>query len=334
MALVKNALARYYLINECLTNPRKKHWMAVELIKRFGDNDINVSKRTLELDIEAMRYDKRLNYHAPIEYSKKPKGYYYTDPDFSIEKLPLNENDIEMFELLLESAQRVKGAQGLSEVEGMFDKLDKVVGQLRQKKSKLSYPVVAFEKIPYYKGIEHFNPIYKAITKKTPLLIQYKKFEHETSREHVFHPYLLKEYKFRWYVLGYSEKRRGKLILALDRIESIALKKIAFKEYKGVDIKAYFDHTIGVTINDRGVKEIKLWFSASQGNYIKTQHLHATQQILFDDKTGMIVTLQLIPNYELLQTLLAFGPEVKVLEPVTLQDEMKEMLRRSLGQYM
>jgi predicted DNA-binding transcriptional regulator YafY len=78
---------------------------------------------------------------------------------------------------------------------------------------------------------------------------------------------------------------------------------------------------------------VKLWFSASQANYIKTQHLHATQQILFDDSNGMIVTLQLIPNYELLQTLLAFGSEVKVLEPITLQEEMKEMLRRSLALY-
>jgi predicted DNA-binding transcriptional regulator YafY len=334
MPLIKNALARYYLINECLANPRKKFWTMEEFMEKFEENDISVSKRTLEFDLEAMRYDKRLNYRAPIEYSKKRKGYHYTDPDYSIEKLPLNEKDIEMFELLLESAQRVKGSQGLSDVGGMFDKLDKVVGQLRQKKSKLPYPVVAFEKIPYYKGIEYFNPLYKAITKRTPLSIQYKKFEHETPREHIFHPYLLKEYKFRWYVLGYSERRRGKLILALDRIESISAKKVSFKEYKGIDIQKYFDHTIGVTLNDRGVKEVKLWFSASQGNYIKTQHLHATQQILFDDKNGMIVTLQLIPNYELLQILLAFGPEVKVLEPVTLQEEMKEMLRRSLGQYM
>jgi predicted DNA-binding transcriptional regulator YafY len=334
MPIIKNAVGRYYLINECLANSRKRYWTMEEFIQKCDENDIKVSKRTLELDIEAMRYDKRLNYNAPIEYSKKPRGYHYTDPDYTIVKLPLTEDDIEMFEMLLESAQRVKGAQGLSEVEGMFDKLDKVVGQLKQKKSKLPYPAVAFEKIPYYKGMGNFNPLYKAITKKTPLLIQYKKFEHEMAREHVFHPYLLKEYKFRWYVLGYSERRRGKLILALDRIESISIKKIAFKDYKGIDIQKYFDHTIGVTINDRGVKEIKLWFSVSQGNYIKTQHLHATQQIIFDDRTGMIVTLQLIPNYELLQTLLAFGPEVKVLEPVTLQDEMKEMLRRSLGQYV
>ena len=215
----------------------------------------------------------------------------------------------------------------------MFDRLGKVVAQLKPGKTKMPYPIVAFEKIPYAKGIEHFDVLYQAISKQTPLQIDYKRFEKESGKAHVFHPYLLKEYKFRWYVLGYSEKRRSKLILALDRIETITPKKIPFKPYKGNDVQNYFDHSIGVTINNSGVTKIELWFSPSQSNYIKTQHLHASQEIISDDKTGMIVTLQLIPNYELLQILLAFGPECKVLAPLSLQEEVKGMLKRGLGLY-
>src|SRR5690606_26552922 len=135
-------------------------------------------------------------------------------------------------------------------------------------------------------GIAHFDHVYNAIIKQKPLLIHYKRFDHETGKTHTFHPYLLKEYKFRWYVLGYSESRRAKLSLALDRIEQISGIRIPFKPYKGNDIQQYFDHTIGVTIRSSGVKTIRLWFSPSQGNYIKTQHLHTTQEILQDDDTG------------------------------------------------
>jgi predicted DNA-binding transcriptional regulator YafY len=336
MPVIKSALTRYYIINECLTHPRKKYWTMEELMRKCENKDIVVSKRTLELDLHAMRYDERLNYQAPIAYDKKNKGFHYTDPSYSLEKLPVNENDIEMFEVLLESFQRIKGSPGLNQVGGMFEKLGKVVSQLREKKSKsqLSYPVVAFEKIPYYKGIEYFDPLYKAIMKQHPVQIAYKRFDRERAVVHVVHPYLLKEYKFRWYLLGYSEKRRGKLIFALDRIENLAVNKTtAFKPYKGIDIQKYFNHTIGVTINSSGVKEVKLWFSPSQGNYIKTQHLHETQEIIIDDQYGLVVTLNLVPNYELMQMLLGFGPEVKVLEPVTLHEEMKELLRRSLALY-
>ena len=216
----------------------------------------------------------------------------------------------------------------------MFDKLDKVVmQQLKTQKASSGQPVVDFEKVPYSHGIEHFDRLYKAITKQQPLRIAYKRFEHDTVSEHIFHPYLLKEYKFRWYLLGYSEKRRSKLVLALDRMENIAPMKTAFNPNKGVDVQKYFDHTIGVTIKDTGVKEVRLWFSAAQGNYIKTQHLHATQKIVSDTKEGLVVTLQLIPNYELLQILLSFGPEVKVLEPNGLQEDVKAMLAKSLALY-
>jgi predicted DNA-binding transcriptional regulator YafY len=95
-------------------------------------------------------------------------------------------------------------------------------------------------------------------------VIHYKKFDHEKGKEHTFYPYLLKEYRFRWYLLGYSEKRRGKLILALDRMENITPIKIAFKPYKGRDIQKYFDQIIGVSLHHQQVKHVTLWFSPSQ----------------------------------------------------------------------
>lgn len=334
MPVGKFPFMRYKVINECLTNKRKPYPSIKDIQQALADYDIHVEKRAIEGDMEAMRYDKRLGYFSPIQYSHKHRGYYYTDPDYTLDKLPLSSEEIEAFEVIVESFKRFRGAEILKQVEGMFDKLDKVImQQLKTKRSRVSYPVVDFEKVPYSKGVEHFDKLYQAIIKQQPLHILYKKFDNDKVSEHIFHPYLLKEYKFRWYLLGYSEKRRGKLILALDRIESISNVKIAFKPYKGNDVQKYFDHTIGITINNTGVKEIRLWFSPLQGNYIKTQHLHATQKIVSDTDEGIVVTLQLIPNYELLQMLLSFGAQVKVLEPESLRNELKEMLKENLELY-
>jgi predicted DNA-binding transcriptional regulator YafY len=334
MANGKHPTFRFRIINMCFTNPRKKYWSLEEIGDALVDKDLGVAPRTLERDLETMRNDDRLGYHAPIQYCRKNKGFYYSDPEYSTEKLPLGEEEIEAFGVIVESFQRFKGAQIVDQVAGMFDKLDKVVlEQLKKKKTKVSYPVLDFEKIPYYKGMEHFDKAYQGILKQQPLLILYKKFDHEVAKEHIFHPYLLKEYKHRWYVLGYSEKRRAKLILALDRIEGITEKRIPFKPYKGIAVEKYFNHTIGVTINNNGIQDVVVWFSPSQGNYIKTQHLHATQKIVKDSTEGLVVQYQLIPNYELMQTLLAFGPEVKVLQPENLRDELKEMLKKSLSLY-
>lgn len=334
MAVTFTPYLRYKIINACLTNTRKPYPTLEEIQTALANQDIVASKRAIEKDFEMMRYDKRLGYFAPIEFSRKHHGYYYTDATYTIEKLPLTADELDAFNIILESLQRFKGAEVFSQVEGMFDKLDKIV--LQQKKSKRSdpaKPVVDFERMPNSRGIEHFDKLYQAIIKQQPLEITYWKFDKGEPSLHVFHPYLLKEYKFRWYVLGYSEKRKSKVVLALDRIEFITTKKTDFKADKGIDAQKYFEHTIGITHTNTSVKEIKLWSSPSQGNYFKTQQLHPTQKIIQDDKHGLVLTLQLIPNYELVQTLLAFGPEVKVLEPATLQQEVKEMLAKSLKLY-
>jgi len=329
----KNPFLRYRIINACLTNKQKRYPTLEELRHALAEEDIYVEKRAIENDLEAMRYDKRLGYHAPIAFCRTNYGYHYTDPDYTIDKLPLSSEEVEAFGLIVESFRRFRGAQVLQQVEGMFDKLDKVVMQQLKTKSRPSQPVVDFEKVPYSKGIGHFDMLYQAIIKKQPVNISYRRFDHTVPTKHLFHPYLLKEYKFRWYVLGYSEKRKGKNLFALDRIINISKRKVPFRPNTGIDLQKYFEHTIGVTIGNTDVKEVRLWCSPTQGHYLKTQHLHATQQIVSEDRTGMVVSLKLIPNYELLQMLLAFGPEVEVLEPASLREQMKEALSKSMQRY-
>jgi hypothetical protein len=67
---------------------------------------------------------------------------------------------------MVESIQRFKGAQVLHQTRGMFDKLRKVVGQLKETKKKLPYSPILFERIPYSKGIEYFDILYQAILSK------------------------------------------------------------------------------------------------------------------------------------------------------------------------
>ena len=71
MAQNKNALIRYRTIDRCLQNPYRK-WTLGDLIQACSDalyefegKQVNVSKRTVQLDIQNMRSEK-LGYNAPI----------------------------------------------------------------------------------------------------------------------------------------------------------------------------------------------------------------------------------------------------------------------------
>ena len=329
----KNPLLRYKIINACLINRSRPYPSMQEIKAVLAKADIAISTRVFESDLEAMRFDKRLGYFAPIAFSRKHRGYFYTNPDYTIEKLPLSASELEAFELIVDSFRHFRGARMLSPVEGLFDKLDKVLSQLKSRNKSNNDLIVDFERVPFSKGIEYFDRILRAIQQKKALRIKYLKFDRQLATDHIFHPYLLKEYRLRWYVLGYSQKRQCKVVLALDRIQSIVSTKTTFKPYEGTHLQQYFSHTIGVTIKNTGLKKIKLWCSVEQGHYFKTQPLHHSQEIVSDTKEGLVVSLHLMINYELVQTLLAFGSEIKVLEPESLQHEIKTMLEKSLLLY-
>ncbi|MEG1377928.1 MAG: WYL domain-containing protein, partial [Myroides sp.] len=69
---------------------------------------------------------------------------------------------------------------------------------------------------------------------------------------------------------------------------------------------------------DRPQKVI-LKFNVKNAPYVKTKPLHYSQQILHEDENGMIVRIDVIPNFELEREILGFGECVEVLGPRNLK---------------
>ena len=80
MPLNKSAFYRYLLIDKRLNDPYKRPYPNLQellnyIIEKSGQL---ISKSQLEKDIREMRYGEILHFYAPLEYSKKENGYYYT----------------------------------------------------------------------------------------------------------------------------------------------------------------------------------------------------------------------------------------------------------------
>jgi predicted DNA-binding transcriptional regulator YafY len=73
-----------------------------------------------------------------------------------------------------------------------------------------------------------------------------------------------------------------------------------------------------------------LWFSPLLAPYLKTRHLHHTQNTVREDETGLVISLKLIPNPELTQLILSYGADVNVLKPVALQERLTEIWERMI----
>lgn len=331
MPFSKNQVIRYKIINGCLRNPVKKYWSKEELIEEFKKADIVVNDRTVIGDIYNMRYNDQLKYHAPIIYSKYNKGYYYSNPDYSIESLPLNETDIRSLEFAAAILNQYKNIEVFNAFAGTVTKVIDLVNHL-----KSNYPVqsfIDFEKSSDSPGAQHLNFLINLIRENTVIELEYKRFD-DHPKKHELSPYLLKEYRNRWYLLGFHHDAEKIMIFGLDRILSInPLLDSAFRISPDFNPATYFQNTMGITYTDSPVEEIILLFDPYQGNYLRSQPLHPTQEILEDDEEEFRIKLHLVPNYEFYSTILSYGANVEVLSPPSIRENIIQMLQDSMQLY-
>jgi len=335
MPVNRNALIRYRTIDKCLQNRRRK-WTIDDLIAACNDAlyeydgiDASISLRTIRMDMRAMRSDT-LGYNAPI-IVKGNKYYSYDDAAYSISNSPLTTQDLGILQEVSHLLRQFKGFSHFNEVNEMVHKLeDKIYSEQHQQA-----PVIDFEKNELLTGIEWLDVLYKAVVNKTTLLLTYQSFKARQANDIIFYPYLLKEYRNRWFVLGM--KKQGKEIntFALDRIQNITLQdKELFVQHKNFEPHTYFSDIVGVT---RNVAEkpttITFWASAYHAPYIKTKPIHPSQKIVEEVKGGTHFSIEVIPNFELERELIGFGEGLKVLSPNNIIRQIRRRIRLMTALY-
>ncbi len=328
-------MARVRVIDACLGGPGTRYWSKEMLLAAILEKaDIRVQERTLLNDIYVMRYSTQLNYHAPIKYCQKGKGYHYTDPDYSIQKLPLSESDIHSLELAAAILGQYKHVSTLAEFSASIDKVVTLVNQLKKTEENSGTPIIDFEKAPFSKGTEYLEPLLESIKAQKVVEVLYHKFNEEKPDGRVVSPLLLKEYRNRWYLLGVSHEKEEIRTFGLDRIAALLQRpEEKYKSSPSFDADTYFRNTIGISYEKGSAEEVVLSFTPFQGNYIKTQHLHATQEILADNEQEFRIKIKVAVNYELVSTILGFGEDVEVIQPSHLRDRVFGKLRKSFKLY-
>ncbi|MEH2916459.1 WYL domain-containing protein [Segatella copri] len=308
----KNALIRYKTIDNCLRN-KYRRWTIDNLVDACSDAlydmegiSKGVSLRTVQADLQIMRSDK-LGYNAPIEVYDG-KYYRYADPNYSIFDMPLSEND---YEIMKEAVEMLKQLEDFDHFSEMADVVGRLQDKLSISKSNRK-PIIHFDSMPNLKGLELLNPLYNYIANKQTLRIMYQSFNAKEANEYILYPYLLKEYRNRWFLFGSVKKDLVLYNLALDRMVSIEPIEEPFRENPKFNSEKFFDDVIGVSKN------------------IQTNPLHHSQQLIRENKDGScIFQISVVINFELYSVLMSYGPGVRVISPRCavsyMKDKTKEM---------
>lgn len=147
----------------------------------------------------------------------------------------------------------------------------------------------------------------------------------------VFHPYFVKRYKQRWYMIGLKEKSNDIRTYALDRVKELTTLNDRFK-MPDITPEPFFNNLIGITESKGRVRDVKIMTTPVQAKYFRALPFHHTQSETIHDKYS-IFTFRLKLNYELVHELLSFGSSLKVLEPQELVAMVSMELRDTLELY-
>lgn len=338
MPLNRATLIRISTIDRCLQNHYRR-WTINDLIDACTDalaeyegRSNPVSRRTFQNDLALMRSD-RLGYNAPIVV-RDNKYYEYEDPDFSITHLPLNDEGLDALNSALDILRQL---QGFPQLASSIDTISKLNEQI-SRHTGTSAPAMDMEHVAGYRGAEFIGTIYDAVRKKQTLSIEYQSFKARTPDVVTVYPYLLKEYRNRWFLI--CEKSTNRVpqvnIFALDRIHSVKIdREHPFRKCVDFDPAHFFDDTIGVTrqIGDKA-RRVVVKIDRSQAPYVESKPFHSSQKVEQRFRDGSIqISLKVVINNELERLILGYGGHAEVIAPPEFRERVAESIIIAAAHY-
>jgi predicted DNA-binding transcriptional regulator YafY len=289
-----------------------------------------VSIRQIRDDIKYMR--DRVTYDAPIkayQYDGKKCYYRYEDRDFSIFNNALSVEEVSKLRSTIEMLARFRDGSKNAWLEEVISNLEYRFGVKGSGEN-----VVSFEQNEQLRGLEFLGELIESAIHHQPLRILYRSYygiEHNT----IVHPYHIKQFNNRWFLLGLEETDNGNRLTnkALDRIVKFSRANVSFIPNTEVDFREYFKDIVGVTVPKEHpmAEKVVLKFDAARFPYIVSKPIHPSQEVISEEDCTLQISVR--PNKELESRIFSYGPQVEVLEPEWLRQQIEVKIEETLKKY-
>jgi predicted DNA-binding transcriptional regulator YafY len=328
MPHIKNALIRYRIIDRMIRNPYKTYPSKSDLREAceeslfgstYGDH---ICDSTIEKDLFAMR----MEHDAPIKYSRKHEGYFYEDPDYTINDIPLSEDELESIRFAVQTLQQFQEVPYFKEFGSAIDKIATRVAVAGTEGNETS-AFIGFETAYSSIGNQWLPLLLTAIQEKKTCHFTYASFKSGIAKERNVLPVYLKEYRNRWYLISFDLEKSDWITYALERMDGLVVNEAQHLLKGAFNPSSFFAETIGITTEKKAAERIELRVNDIASKYIESQPLHSSQEKIGTNQ--FVLTVQI--NEELIRTLLGFMGELQIISPAHLVQTWNERIQKQLS---
>lgn len=324
----KDQLLRYKVLNACFKDTSRLYDINAlveccqsEMMRVY---EKGVSKRSVQNDLQLLQLEP---YNVEFdEVLRKQHFYRYADTSFNlavVNELTQHEKSAlhDTIELLRPLCNDPDSPSPL--LQWMFLVLQRLeAGKPIAEQS----PSVSFENNDALAGMGNFNSLLECIVNHQPITLRYRSFRKTEAKNINVHPYHLKQYNSRWYLVASPDGFDSIATYALDRILSVKLWNRPFRP-TNIDFNTFFADSIGVTINPQAKTErIVLRIASWRYPYVETKPFSEKQRVVHRDDESVTISFPMKVNPELVSEILSFGHHVEVLQPQSLRNEVASQI--------
>lgn len=291
-----------------------------ELARRF-----EVNERSISRDVDFLR--DRL--FAPIAYSRSKRGYYYTDPNYFLPDVNMTEGELVATVLAGTVLKGIGGSPLGAKLESVIERLSKSLpDQVKVSLRELSTQVVVEPRSTRSVDAEHFQTLQDAL-EKSPVWLRYYAAYRDEMSERVVEPLHLRYHLGDWYLVAFCRWRKDVRTFAVSRVHEARKESGSVKKRPDFDPERYFKSALGILSGEQAVP-VRIWFAPERARWIVERTWHPSQRLERGQDGSVVLDLRVGRTAELLQWVLSYGSQARVLSPEALAEEVRREAQRML----
>lgn len=294
---------------------------------------LEVSRATLTRDIEFLR--SQLN--APLVYDAELMGYRLekANDQGQVHELPgvwFNETEIHALlsiESLLESIQPGLLAPHIAPLK---QRLNAILGEGKHVPDEIRRRILLQPATPRHLRVEHFQACATATLSRKRLLLTHHDRHFDTVNQREVSPQRVVRYKENWYLDTWCHQREAIRTFSIDALRGAEQLDQAAIDVPDAELDAVLASGYGIYAG-KEVAWATLRFTPWQGRWTSNEIWHPEQRSYYDEEGRYILEVPYSATTELIMDILKYGPEVEVLTPESLRQEIAERLGKALTRY-
>lgn len=303
-----------------------------ELFEHF---ERHIPERTLQRTLAALEEShlplrRETGAHGQLHYSMEKRFHFLPEllsPDEALAAI-----------LLTQFGEHFEGTavgQALEQVLGKLEQLLPLKGVVAR--SGILGPGDAFQikqpgRAPGGPAGQGLLRLLQAILERRVCSVRYRKLGGEPEgRLYAIHPYSLILVSGAIYLVARQPGSETWMHLAMQRMQQVDLLEDGFERDPGFDLGAFLNGSFGIWQSEPETVVIR--FSATVAEFIGERLWHPSQVLETGPDGSLSMTMSVGLSSELEAWVLRWGAHARVLQPLTLRDRIRQLLKEALDGY-